>query len=75
VVHRFVVQLVYMQNEPCPDIGTGSPGDFGDVNCDGLINAVDALMILRFAASLSVPVSKGCTPLGDPPANGTGGLP
>ena len=37
----------------------------GDVNCDGL-DPVDAILLLRFAAGLPIPVSAGCPSLGEP---------
>jgi hypothetical protein len=38
----------------------------GDVDCDGDIDAVDALVILRHVAGLPVDNGDGCTPIGDP---------
>jgi hypothetical protein len=35
----------------------------GDLNCDGEINATDALVSLRFAAGLPFPLPSGCPPL------------
>lgn len=59
------------QNEPCPDIGTGSGGGFGDVDCGGGIDSVDALKVLRHSAGLSVSQTQPCTPMGLWPASGT----
>ncbi len=45
------------------DCGAGTSGGFGDVDCDGSVNAVDALKVLRSVALLSV--TSGCaTPIG-----------
>jgi hypothetical protein len=58
--------LSVTQNEPCPDIGTGTPVN-GDNNCSGgatPVNSVDALLILRYNAALSVTYPVGCDPIG-----------
>ena len=51
----------------CPSLGSGSP-PFGDVNCDGLVNAGDTIAILQYKAGVPVnpPPQSGCTPLGQP---------
>jgi hypothetical protein len=70
---RFVAGLPQLlQQEPCPDIGTGTGGFFGDVDCKNLVNSVDALGILRSVAHLP-PLAQGepCTDIGDTPATGT----
>ncbi len=36
------------------DCGGGASGGFGDVNCDGAVDAVDALQVLRSVANLTV---------------------
>ena len=36
----------------------------GDINCDGVINSVDALFILRFVAQLPVDLPAGCPAIG-----------
>lgn len=59
------------QKEPCPDIGSGSGGAFGDVDCSTSVNAIDALKILRGAAQLPVSQTQPCTPMGLWPATGT----
>ena len=51
---RFVAQMTYTQNEPCPDIGDDVASFWGDVDCNGSVTSVDALKILRFVAGLSV---------------------
>jgi hypothetical protein len=37
---------------------------FGDVDCDGDVDAVDALRILRYVAGLDPGQPPGCTPIG-----------
>jgi hypothetical protein len=70
---RFVAVLSPLaQQEPCPDIGTGAGGLFGDVDCKNLVNSVDALGILRFVALLSaLAQQEPCTDIGGKPATGT----
>jgi len=70
---RNVAQLSpLVQQEPCPDIGTGAGGLFGDVDCKNLVNSVDALGILRFVALLSaLAQQEPCTDIGGKPATGT----
>lgn len=46
-----------------PDWQVGPPS-VSDVNCDGAVDAIDALAILRYAAGLSVGQQPGCTALG-----------
>jgi hypothetical protein len=72
-IQIFIVQLPPLpQNEPCPAIGSGGKeGLFGDVDCNGVINAVDALKILRHSAKLPVSQTPPCTPMGLFPAEGT----
>jgi hypothetical protein len=71
LVLRHNAGLSVNQNEPCPDIGSGGAGLFGDVDCSDAINAVDSLKIQRAIANLSVNQAKGCTPIGLFPATGT----
>lgn len=70
---RFVAGLSpLIQQEPCPDIGTGDPGFFGDVDCKNLVTSVDALGVLRFVAGMSpLAQQEPCTDIGDTPATGT----
>jgi hypothetical protein len=70
---RFVAGLSpLIQQEPCPDIGTGDPGFFGDVDCKNLVTSVDSLGILRFVAGLSpLGQQEPCTDIGEAPATGT----
>jgi hypothetical protein len=70
---RFVAGLPALaQQEPCPDIGTGSGGFFGDVDCKNLVNSVDSLGVLRFVAGPSpLAQQEPCTDIGDTPATGT----
>jgi len=45
--------LPVAQNDPCDDIGTGTP-IMGDVDCGGTVTSVDSLKILRHNAGLPV---------------------
>jgi YVTN family beta-propeller protein len=68
-----VAALPYEQTEPCfgLDEEIGVPlalaGDqlWGDVDCDGDVDAVDALAILRWIAGLDVTVVEPCPGVGD----------
>ena len=70
-----VAAIEFTQNEPCPDLGSDQqikPAGFGvktwgDVDCDGDIDAVDALGILRFVVAF-VPLAQTppCPAIGDP---------
>jgi hypothetical protein len=52
---RFNTSLSVVQAPACPTIGVTFQGlPFGDVDCSGSINSVDALKVLRFVAQLSV---------------------
>jgi len=60
------------QQEPCPNIGTGSGGLFGDVDCKNAVGSVDSLAILRNVAGMSpLAQQEPCTDIGDTPATGT----
>ena len=67
-VLRHSAGLSVLQNDPCLDIGLPRmlppPADelMGDVNCSnpGAVNSVDALLILRANAGLSVTIPVGC---------------
>ena len=53
----------------CPAIGEAVEADdqslvWGDVDCDGVVNPVDALKLLRFDAGLPVQQAQGCPPIG-----------
>jgi hypothetical protein len=73
---RHVAELAPLpQNEPCPDVGASvgvQPAGFGqqlwgDVNCNGSIDVVDALALLRFVAALPpLPQTDPCPQLGSP---------
>ncbi len=43
---------------------TPAPTARGDIDCDGTITAVDALMLLRYVAQLNVSLPGGCAPIG-----------
>ena len=56
----------------CPEFGDAVPAGapsltWGDVDCDGAINPVDALKLLRHDAGLSVQQEEGCPQIGGPP--------
>jgi len=50
--------------DACDAAGTGN------VDCNQAINAIDALKVLRYSASLSVVQSEPCTDIGDPIGSG-----
>ena len=67
--------LPYNQQPDCIPLGANlpaalpagePPGHFGDIDCDGDVDAVDALQILRFVAALPVAQDEPCTNVGDP---------
>ena len=43
---------------------TPGPGQFGDVDCNGSVDAVDSLKILRYVAGLSVSQTEPCPDIG-----------
>jgi hypothetical protein len=56
----------------CPAFGVAVPASgpshtWGNIDCDGAINPVDALKILRFDAGLSVQQEDGCPQIGTTP--------
>lgn len=63
-----VAGLPYSQNDPCTPLGESvgvSPAGaterlWGDVDCDGDVDAADGLSILRFVAGLPVNQQQGC---------------
>lgn len=62
---------VRLTTDPATDFGPDwqpLPSITGDMNCDGLVNPVDALIILRHVAGLSFNVP-GCPPPGSPGPN------
>ena len=70
---RHVASLSVAQTEPCPDVGTAlarvsdegaAVETMGDVDCDGDVDSVDALKVLRHVASLSVAQTEPCRDLG-----------
>ncbi len=72
--------LLYLANvpqgpfPPCPAIGfVRNGGMFGDVNCDGMIDGHDALLVIRHSAGLSTQAhqQQPCPPIGAWPARGT----
>ena len=59
---------------PCPPIGfVKQNGVFGDVNCDGMIDGHDALLVIRHSAGLPTQAhqQQPCPPIGAWPARGT----
>ncbi len=70
-----VASFPVTQGESCPDIGTNiavAEGDdvtvrlFGDADCDGDVDAIDALKKLREVAGLSVSQTEPCPDIGSP---------
>jgi hypothetical protein len=67
-----VAGLPYGQNEPCFELGEtvdvspagGTVRLWGDVDCDGDVDAADGLSILRFVAALPVNQQPGCPEIG-----------
>lgn len=57
------------ETQPCPHLGETvdvqgfSPHIWGDVNCDGAVDAVDALALLRNVAGLSPLAQHGPCPV------------
>ena len=62
---RFVVDLPYAHDEPCPNIGEEVASFWGDVDCSGSVTSVDALKILRHVALLSVSQTEPCPDIGE----------
>lgn len=69
-----IAALPYTQEQPCPGIGVsftvataGVDGGipWGDIDCGGDVDSVDALQILRHVAALQVNQEPGCPGLGD----------
>ncbi len=59
---------------PCPPIGfVKQNGVFGDVNCDGIVDGHDALLVIRHSAGLPTQAhqQQPCPPIGAWPAPGT----
>ena len=59
---------------PCPPIGfVQNGGVFGDVNCDGMVDGHDALLVIRHSAGLPTQAhqQQPCPPIGAWPARGT----
>ena len=59
---------------PCPPIGSVKQnGMFGDVNCDGIVDGHDALLVIRYSAGLPTHAHQQqlCPPIGAWPAIGT----
>ena len=52
----------------CPDLGGAGPASgfpWGDVNCDGAVNALDSLFVLAHLADITLtPATLPCTPVG-----------
>lgn len=72
---QFVAAIPFQQEPQCPEFGAelsiAVPAShahivWGDVNCDGAVNAVDALQVLRHLAALGVTQAQGCPPIGGP---------
>jgi hypothetical protein len=74
-VLRHVAGLPVSQTEPCPKIGsdvevtdasTTTMRMWGDADCDGDVDAVDALKKLRHVAGLPVTQLEPCPDIGSP---------
>jgi hypothetical protein len=54
-------------SEGCPPIGSELPDGtiFGDTDCDGDVDAVDALNILKLLAGFPISLPIGCSPVGE----------
>jgi CSLREA domain-containing protein len=74
---QFVAGLPHNQQPDCPAIGSDlafpaaqpagdPPAFFADVDCDGDVDAVDSLQVLRFVAALTITQTEPCTDIGDP---------
>lgn len=70
---QFVAAIPFGQEPQCPEVGAEihiaapASGDhiiWADVNCDGAVNAVDALQDLRHVAALGVTQEPGCPAIG-----------
>ncbi len=50
----------------CPPVPSGNTpaGQGGDIDCDGDVDTVDALHIMRFLAGLEILLPSGCPPIG-----------
>ncbi|MEE8369951.1 MAG: hypothetical protein V3S00_04190 [Dehalococcoidia bacterium] len=70
---RYVAGLSVTKTESCPDIGSevevadgalATTRGWGDADCDGDVDAVDALLILRIVAGLAVALPPDCPLIG-----------
>ena len=64
IIVLYVLALPVNQNEPCPDIGTEVASIWGDVDCSGAVNVVDALDIVLYALALPVNQNEPCPDIG-----------
>ncbi|MCH7483983.1 MAG: hypothetical protein IIA90_02415 [Chloroflexi bacterium] len=50
----------------CPTVTSGIAGaiEVGDIDCDGNVDTVDALYIMRFLAGLEILLPSGCSAIG-----------
>ncbi len=69
----YLAGVPYGPFPPCPAIGFVRNGVFGDVNCDGMIDGHDALLVIRHSAGLPTRAhqQQPCPPIGAWPAHGT----
>lgn len=71
---QHVAAIPFTQDQGCPDVGGALPAAapaseppdvFGDVDCDGDVDAVDQLKILQFVAAIPFTQNEPCTDIGD----------
>lgn len=71
---QFVAGFEPQQQPGCPAIGSPIPSTlpagetpiFGDADCDGDVDATDALKVLQYIAGIPYTQTPPCTPIGDP---------
>lgn len=67
-----VAGIGYSQTQPCPELGeavavaiaSGQQALWGDLDCDGDVDAVDALQALRYLAGFGANQAPGCPSVG-----------
>jgi len=56
----------FSQEPDCPALGSEVASQFGDVDCDDDVDALDALWILKYVGALPVSQNEPCTNIGEP---------